>query len=121
MSIDVLAGGRYVYQDAELNLRPGPTVKGHEDWIDPILGLEYRGYLTDKILLNAGGDLGGFGVGSDFTWGFRISFGYELADWASVWAGWRYLDIDYDDGSGANRFEYDVTLNGPLVGAVLRF
>ncbi len=29
---------------------------------------------------------------------------------------WRYYDIDYESGSGVNRFKWDVTHSGPVVG-----
>jgi hypothetical protein len=36
-------------------------------------------------------------------------------------AGYRVLDIDYDEGSGTSRFVYDVLSHGPAFGSVLRF
>jgi hypothetical protein len=38
-----------------------------------------------------------------------------------VIAGYRALSQDYDDGSGADRFEWDVTLHGPLLGLSIGF
>ncbi len=40
---------------------------------------------------------------------------------ASVVAGYRVLVQDFEDGSGANRFAYDVTTHGPILGMVIRF
>jgi hypothetical protein len=35
--------------------------------------------------------------------------------------GYRILDTDYEDGSGASYFKYDVTMSGPGVGIGWRF
>jgi hypothetical protein len=35
--------------------------------------------------------------------------------------GYRALGVDYDDGNGDDRFEYDVTMSGPYVGMAYRF
>jgi hypothetical protein len=66
------------------------------------------------------GDIGGFGVGSDFAWdafgviGYRFSlFGQENS---GVIAGYRALSQDYTDGSGRDKFQWDVTLHGPILG-----
>jgi hypothetical protein len=34
---------------------------------------------------------------------------------------YRALDIDYDQGSGATLFKFDVLMHGPLLGAAFRF
>jgi len=39
----------------------------------------------------------------------------------SFLAAYRVLDVDYEDGSGADRFEYDVQTSGSLFGLLVRF
>ena len=39
----------------------------------------------------------------------------------TVYAGYREISIDYDDGSGASKFELDVTMSGPIIGFEYRF
>jgi hypothetical protein len=70
------------------------------------------------------GDVGGFGVGSDFAWSFLALFGYQWEasgiEWA-ILAGYRALGQDYTTGSGAQRFRWDVTMHGPVLGFTVRF
>jgi hypothetical protein len=63
------------------------------------------------------GAIGGFGVGSDFSWqaaglvGYR--FGLFSDDNARGLAAYRALCQDYKSGSGSNAFKWDMTLHGP--------
>ncbi len=53
-------------------------------------------------------------VGSRFVgWGFGTN--------KRVWLGYRYLDIDYDDGSGIDKFAFDAVMQGPVLGLALGF
>ena len=45
----------------------------------------------------------------------------RLSERTSLIAGYRLLDIDYDDGTGADRFLYDVQTSGPNAGLVFHF
>jgi hypothetical protein len=38
-----------------------------------------------------------------------------------VLAAFRYMDMDYEDGSGQNRFIYDMAFSGPAMGVVFSF
>ena len=42
---------------------------------------------------------------------------YQVADYLTLDAGYRYLAVDYDDGG----FLFDVALSGPIIGASFRF
>jgi len=68
---------------------------------------------------------GGFGVGSDFAWQATGLIGYRVGLFAerdaNLFAGYRALDQDYSDGSGRNRFAWDVTAHGPVIGVAIRF
>ena len=71
------------------------------------------------------GDIGGVAFGSDFAWsafgliGCRFNlFGENNA---RVLAGYRALSQDYTDGSGRDKFQWDVTLYGPILGLLIQF
>jgi hypothetical protein len=131
--VDPYAGARYTYAGVDLKLKPqGPAaggnrkVNGDEGWVDPIVGVRTIWQLTPKWSLTTFGDVGGFGVGSDFAWQVAGAVGYRFSlfsdeDNAQVIAGYRALSQDYDDGSGSDRFEWDVTLHGPLLGLSIGF
>jgi len=48
-------------------------------------------------------------------------FGLFGDDNAKFGAGYRALYQDYSDGSGANKFEWDVTLHGPVFALGIEF
>jgi hypothetical protein len=118
---DIFVGGRYMNLDVELDFAAIPDVSSDRNWWDPLIGVAYSHDLSEDFLIKTTADIGGFGIGSDFTWSFEILGGYRLGRHANIWVGYRYLDIDYDDGSGAKKFEYDVVMHGPLLGASFHF
>jgi len=58
----------------------------------------------------------GFGVGSDFAWQALGVVEWQPFQYASFLAGYRILDMDYEEGSGADYFRYDVSTAGPMLG-----
>ena len=118
---DIFIGGRYTNLDVELDFAAVVAVSSDKNWLDPLIGVAYSHDLSEDFLIKTTAEIGGFGVGSDFTWGFEILGGYRLGRHANIWLGYRYLDVDYDEGSGARRFEYDVVMHGPLLGASFHF
>ena len=123
LSLEVLAGGRYNYLKAEVDIFGLLDAKRSQDWVDPMVGARATAKLTEKFSLRVRGDIGGFGIGSasDFAWNVVAFLGYQLSRRITLGAGWRVLDIDYEKGSGRRRFEYDVTTSGPVVGLAFRF
>jgi opacity protein-like surface antigen len=118
---DVLAGLRINGVDTEVKLeRPdGSSVKADnkETWVDPIIGARVRQPLGKDVALAAYGDIGGFGVSSDFTWQVAATLQYQVSDRITLTGGYRALGVDYDD----NGYVYDVTVSGPLLGLAYRF
>jgi hypothetical protein len=115
------AGFRFTYLRAELDVRHGgPTVDESESWVDPLVGSRFGIDLADNWNLTAEGNVGGFGVGSDLAWNVQGFVGYKTSLFGlptTLAAGYRALHQDYDH----NDFKWDVTMYGPVVGAVLRF
>jgi hypothetical protein len=70
-------------------------------WFDPLVGLRLRFVVS--------GDVGGFDVGSKFSWQVLGALDYEA------------LSADYSQGSGLSRYEYDLTMHGPIFGVTARF
>jgi hypothetical protein len=52
-----------------------------------------------------------------------VGYSFHLLgdDNAKVFAGYRALGQDYSDGSGADKFEWDETLHGPVLGLAYHF
>ena len=130
-SVDLYGGGRLISLDADLNLTletPLGTrnrrVNLDETWFDLIVGTRLIFDFTENLLLTVKTDIGGFGLGfsSDIDWNFVANVGYQLPWWGlTPYVGYRVLYLDYKDGSGDNRFIYDVWHTGPQVGLGVRF
>ena len=129
VTLDTYLGVRYTWLDIKLDLKPVllplPDPSGKEDWFEPVLGLRSHWDLSDRWSLMMGGDIGGMAFGSDFAWGAYGVFGYRFNLFGNEDArfimGYRALSQDYDDGHGSNKFEWDVTLHGPLIGLNIPF
>jgi hypothetical protein len=114
-------GARYWDVTVKPSLTPGPNLSGSEDWIDPIVGARKIWPLKNQWEIQAIGDVGGYvGDSSDLTWQAAI-LGVRKTDHGNFVLGYRVLFVDYETGSGADKFKFDNTLYGPMVGWVFRF
>jgi hypothetical protein len=117
-----LGGGiRGWWFDTELKLDPGAlpgkTQSASTSWVDPVLAARGVLRLNDRLSLTAYGDVGGFGVGSEFTWQTFATLDYRVAENATVSGGFRYIRIDYEKG----RTDISLEMAGPIIGASIRF
>ena len=55
-------------------------------------------------------------MGSELTWQLAAHLRYNFSKSFSGLLGYRYLVTDYEDGTGLNRFAYDMTTQGPTLG-----
>lgn len=119
---DVLGGVRYYSLEANVDVEiggvPAPDLDADKSWVDPIVGARWASHFgeEERWSFQIRADVGGFGVGSDFSWNASTQLGYGLASWARLFLGYRVLDFDFADSSGSDRVEYDVRLWGPLIG-----
>jgi hypothetical protein len=124
LTLDVYGGGRYNYLELDLDTAGAPSLNKSRNWIDPIAGARLSVHFSEHVFLLFSGDVGGFGVGSDFAWSLLGLFGYkwqsDTVEWA-ILAGYKALGQDYTDGSGPQRFRWDVVMHGPVLGFTVRF
>ena len=143
-ALDVLVGGRYWYQKADMTLnlngalgvnvgdlersRDGSRAyarSGTVNWIDPFVGFRVRHRLAPGQDLSVEADIGGFSIGSIFSWQSLAAYSFDLGKTGSVgWAGvigYRALYVDYVQGSGNTLFETNLLQHGPLLGISARF
>jgi hypothetical protein len=139
-AIDVLAGARYWHQEADLKLALDVNLdiadlvvtrgiaiarSGSVDWVDPVVGARIRHQLAPGQVLLLRGDIGGFGAGSQFSWNALAAYSFEICAQDGVTysgvLGYRLLDVDYEQGSGRTKYEYDVLQHGPLTGLTIKF
>jgi hypothetical protein len=119
---DVTFGARInTLQGALAFKTSGIDVSQDKTWVDPIAGLTLRTAAGRPVQLRVYSEIGGFGLGSDFTWQVFPTVGIRLGRGASLELGYRWLDLDYATGEGAGEFRYDVLTQGPVLGFGFRF
>ena len=122
-TLDGLFFGRIWYMEQTIDFKgQGPVglstaLSGDKTWFDFNLGLRSSIALNEKLRTILRTDVGGFGLGfsSDFTWSGLGGFGYAITDNIEALIGFRGLYMNYDDGSGADRFELDLWMYNPFV------
>jgi opacity protein-like surface antigen len=97
---------------------------GMMQWIDPVFGLRLRHQIRPGDEFQLRGDIGGFGVGSKFSW--QVAGGYshdmKLGDWTITnTVGYRALSVDYSNGSGFGQKGFDAIIHGPVFETSLKF
>ena len=115
-SLHVFAGLRYWNLKNELTIRTASAPLRHfsqsESWLDPLVGIRFSTRLSPNLSFTAIVDAGGFGMGSDFTWGGLVDFSWRISDRTSLEIGYRYLSVDYEkDG-----FVMDAYNDGLFIG-----
>lgn len=123
-AVDGYVGGRYTYLSMKIDPDDLPSRESDFDWIDPIVGLRVVLPFAENWELAIWGDVGGFGVSSDLTWSATGVIGYRFELFgaqAGAYGGYRAIGWDYEDGSGADKIVWDVTLHGPILGLSLFF
>ena len=113
--LQVLGGARYIRLDQEVDIDPGIQLADiREHWWDGFIGLRIFTHISDNWTFIGRGDVGA--GGSEITWNGLALIDYRFKNWGSLFCGYRWFDIDYDSGDGRDRFVYDVTQQGPVVG-----
>lgn len=115
----LLAGG--MYTGVKLSLDTSGPLGGQqrrrsESWVDPFVGARFESPLGERWGFASFGYLGGFGVGSDLMWSLNAGVGYHLSKRNSITLMYRYIDFDYEDGEGLDRFKFDIAEHGPALG-----
>jgi hypothetical protein len=114
IKIDALTGFRYWHLGQNLQFSPsrlGLNFSGSQNWVDPLVGGRILGALTPKVSVSIGGDVGGWGAGSQLDYQIFGILGYKINQKWALEAGWRYLDVDYRGST-----VYDVATSGVLLG-----
>lgn len=120
-SFDLMAGGRLWSVNTDVDPQGGIGdalfFSDGDTWVDPIVGGRARIALSEHAYFTGWAMVGGFGLGSDFTWDVMGAVGYEVSDSIAVIGGYRALGVDYTNGD----FTFDVVQQGPIIGARFAF
>ncbi|MBV1885883.1 MAG: hypothetical protein KUG61_02285 [Parvibaculaceae bacterium] len=121
-SVDVYAGIRWWDIDVDLGVSGGPinaNIHISDSWVDPVIGMRGTIPLGEgdwKLMWQ--GDVGGLGVGADFTWNAQGGALWEASDNFSLVLQYRALGVDRKTGTAgtSDRFAYDTITHGPIIG-----
>ena len=97
-------------------------LKSTPGWVDPVIGIRTIHRLSPKWTIIVRGDIGGFGVSSDFAWNIQGSVVWQIGKSSHILLGYKYLKTDYDNGiTGVGEFAYDAAMHGVYIGYSFSF
>jgi hypothetical protein len=127
-NFELVIGARYWDFDTRITLQgqgpTGTTIASSEssrDWVDPLIGVRVVAPIGDRWTFVARGDVGGFGVGSDFAWHVTAFFNWHFGENFSVLFGYRFFDFEFEDRGGADQLALDMQESGPGIGIAWSF
>ena len=125
-TIDAVAGVRWWDIDIDIKATLEGTTRSFgqdADWVDPVVGVRWIPRLADDWRLYVLGDVGGFGISSDFTWNVIAGVGWDAWEKATIFLMYRLLAVDYETGTPGtpDYFAYDTLTQGPMLGVTFRF
>jgi hypothetical protein len=132
LALDILGGGRYWYVKTDVDVGINQTLGDFgrylsssidvtKDWIDPFVGARLIFELPKNFMVALRSDVGGFDVGSKISWNLAGYVGYNISRVVSFLAGYRALYVDYESGSGTDKFKFNTWMYGPAIGIGFRF
>ena len=129
---EFIGGARYTKQnidvDASLNLPSlsnGPGLQninqqGGDSWWHAFFGARIEQKLSERWILAARLDAG-YGGSDNSALNGSFLFDYSYKHWGSVFFGYKIMQYDYASGSGNDRYAYNATQQGPLLGLNFRW
>ena len=116
-TIGAYIGARLNDQEVTINTDGGvaPEVKIGDDWTDFIIGMRVFGELGANWSMGGRFD-GAIGGDSDSSFNLQIVFLRHFGENMHLNLGWRYYDVDFESGTGTDRYKWDVSHSGPMIG-----
>lgn len=118
LSLDLLAGARYLYMKPRLEIASLPAVSTSGSVWDGIVGIKGKYDLNEKWFVPFQFDVGA--GDTKLTWQAFAGIGYKYENFDVV-AGYRYMDWDFDDNDKGGEIFNDFNMGGPIIGARYRF
>jgi len=116
-TMDAIAGGRYFDLQVEVD-GDGIINEAESDFnfFDPFIGVRLANY-WNNFGLGGRFDIGGFGIGSDFSYKYNVMAAYEFSKLFQLELGYQGYKPDYND----DKIGYNVTSAGFIIGGSFRF
>jgi len=77
--------------------------------------------LTEHWQWDLRGDIGGFGVGSEFAWQVQGMLRWKVKTNMDVVASYRYMQMDYEQDGSSGLLDYNMVMSGPGLGVTFHF
>ncbi len=117
-ALDLLAGARLWSLDGSVEVPlAGISASPEKSFVDPIVAARLVTEVAPRLSALAYLDIGGIGIGSDFTYQLVGTLNYRLGPSFFVSAGYRHLKLDYSD----NGTVFEGSMTGPIFGLTKRF
>jgi hypothetical protein len=110
-----------VTRSAQINL-DGVVARassGDLEWVDPFIGGRIRHAFGNNQELTVEADVGGFGVGSEFSWQVVATYGFDINCLGMPLhpvIGYRALAVDYSEDGPFGENALDFIQHGPVLG-----
>ena len=121
MALDGLLGARLTAMGTDLAIPgAGNDVEQTNVWVDPFIGARARFDFGEHWTTQVRGDVGGFGVGSQFSWNAIGLLGYRFHTGklpTTAFVGYHALGQDFRSSG----FDWDTIVHGPMLGLSFDF
>jgi hypothetical protein len=110
--------------DIEVTRALALAPSGDLEWVDPFVGFRVRHQMGPTKELNFEGDVGGFGVGSQFSWQVVGTYGFDTSLLGTPFhavVGYRALSVDYSQNGKFGKNGIDFVQHGPIMGVTFRW
>lgn len=97
---------------------PPTKLDQEQDWVDLVVGTNFRIILSKSVLLGLSVDIGGFGIGdsSKLYWDLVYVNTFKVSKLLTVTAGYKTFNYKRVDGTGDEELKTQVKTFGPLLG-----
>jgi hypothetical protein len=121
-SVEPYAGIRYTFNNTTLEV---DTLKLRQNvnWVDPVIGIQLDYDFNKHWGSQLVGDIGGTNATTQnsYSAGAFIKYKPDLWQHLKTYLGYRILSQHYETGSGANYYDWNVKLFGPVIGLGFTF
>lgn len=120
-SFAVYGGVRFVRQGQRLRQQGGSDVAVTQIWVEPVGGTRYAVNVGRRVGVTITGDIGGFAVGSDFTWTLSGELTFRVVPRLDFAMRYMYREVEYDNKEeGLKTYRWDSGVQqGWFFGAVV--
>ena len=117
-SMDAIIGARFFNLDTLLMLQELSILDKNISFTDPYIGVRYK---THYKKWNHSGriDIGGFDLGSRYSWKFNLMVGYNVSKTIALVAGYQGYGVDYREED--INLKYDIFTGGGVFGLNFHF